>query len=64
MDHQNLRDAKGNLIGRIETSRDKQVIRDSKGVFRGSYDQKSNLTRDTHGNRTGRGNFLTNLLDD
>jgi hypothetical protein len=63
MADQELRDARGNLLGKIATaSNGIQTIRDSKGILRGKYDPKANTTRDDKGNLVGKGNLLTSLL--
>ncbi len=40
----------------------KLIARDAHGVVLGSYDLRSNETRDTHGRVIGRGNLLGALL--
>ena len=60
---QYLRDREGRTIGKIE-DRDagKIEIRDKFGRLAGSYDPKSNNTRDREGRSVGKGNLLTTLL--
>lgn len=60
---QDLRDARGALLGKIETKSDgKQELRDAKGVLKGSYTPSNNETRDQRGALVGRGNLLSSLL--
>jgi hypothetical protein len=58
-----LRDHRG-IIGRIETQRltGKTIARDARGVVVGTYDSRSNETRDAHGRVVGRGNLLGALI--
>jgi hypothetical protein len=63
MAEQILRDSKGHTIGKIYTANDGvQTIRDARGHIAGSYDPKSNATRDAKGHKIGTGNLLTTLL--
>ena len=63
MADQELRDGNGKLIGRIKTlSNGKLEIRNPTGRFCGSYDPKSNETRDHTGRLFGKGNLLDALL--
>ena len=59
-----LRDHRGTIIGRVETQHHtgKLVARDARGVVAGSYDLRSNETRDARGRVIGRGNLLGALL--
>ncbi len=59
-----LRDHRGTIIGRVETQHHtgKLVARDARGVVAGSYDRRSNETRDARGRVIGRGNLLGALL--
>ena len=60
---QELRDNMGRIIGKIRTTGSgKQEIRDNKGRLKGTYDPKSNTTRDHMGRLVGTGNLLTSLL--
>jgi hypothetical protein len=60
---QDLRDARGFLLGRIETdSAGVQTLRDIHGFKRGSFDPRANTTRDVKGFKVGSGNLLTTLL--
>jgi hypothetical protein len=60
---EDLRDRNGNLLGRI-TERSSGVLegRDRNGNLRGTYDPRTNETRDKSGNLVGRGNLLSNLI--
>ncbi len=63
MGTQELRDKNGRLLGRILTLRSgKFEIRDTSGRLKGTYDPKSNETRDPSGRLVGKGNFLSSLL--
>ena len=59
-----LRDYRGTILGRIENQRltGKLVARDARGVIVGSYDSRSDDTRDAHGRVVGRGNLLGALI--
>lgn len=57
-----LRDRNGNIVGRVEESNGKIVGRDANGNYSGSYDPKSNTTRDVNGNIAGYGNQITNQI--
>ncbi len=59
-----LRDHRGTIVGRIEHQRrtGKLVARDAQGVVVGSYDTRSDVTRDAHGWMVGRGNLLGVLI--
>lgn len=60
MSTQDLRDAYGKLIGRIETNGNKQTLRDQYGKMLGTFDGQ--YTRDAYGKLIGHGNLLTTLL--
>lgn len=63
MADQVLKDSRGNTIGKILTaSNGVQTIKDRLGNTKGSYDPKTNKTKDRHGNTVGTGNLLTSLL--
>lgn len=63
MADQVLRDNRGITIGRISTDRNGvQTIRDARGMKKGTYDPKTNKTRDDRGMSVGTGNLLTTLL--
>jgi hypothetical protein len=63
MADQILKDKKGFTIARISTaSNGIQTIKDAKGYTKGTYDPKSNKTKDARGFVVGTGNLLTALL--
>ena len=59
-----LRDRRGAIVGRIERQSltGRFVARDPHGVLVGSFDPRSNETRDAGGRVIGRGNLLGVLL--
>lgn len=58
-----LRDATGNLLGRIHRNSDtRHELRDSVGNLLGYYNPRTDETRLPNGNLVGRGNLLTTLL--
>jgi hypothetical protein len=59
-----LRDHRGTIIATVETQRltGKIVARDARGVLVGTYDPRSNETRDARGRVIARGNLLGALL--
>jgi len=58
-----LKDKRGVTIGRISTaSNGVQTIKDARGVKKGTYDPKTNKTKDARGVTVGTGNLLTTLL--
>jgi hypothetical protein len=63
-DRETLRDRRGVIIGTIEGQRfnGKLIGRDARGVVVGSFDAKSNETRDARGLLVGRGNLPPALL--
>ena len=63
MAEQILRDGRGMMIGKILTRADgSMIIYDSRGMIKGNYNPKSNITRDSSGKNVGTGNLLTMLL--
>jgi hypothetical protein len=63
MADQELRDKSGSLLGKIHTRSDgKLELRDKSGSLKGTYDPKSNETRDKSGSLVAKGNMLTTLL--
>lgn len=63
MADQILKDARGFTIGRITTGvAGVQVIKDPKGFTKGTYDPRTNKTKDARGFVVGTGNLLTTLL--
>jgi hypothetical protein len=63
MADQILKDNKGHIIGKITTSPSgMQTIKDVKGHTKGTYDPKTNTTKDTKGLKVGSGNLLITLL--
>ena len=63
MADQYLKDPQGNLLGRIKTQYDgKLELHDRTGSIRGSYNPKTNETRDRFNKLVGRGNILVRLL--
>ncbi|CAX25020.1 conserved protein of unknown function [Methylorubrum extorquens DM4] len=60
---QTLKDARFRVIGYIDTDADgQQVLSDAQFRRLGSYDPKSNTTKDAQFRRIGQGNLLTTLL--
>ncbi len=63
MADQVLKDKRGFTIGKISTdSRGIQTIKDPRGFKKGTYDPKTNKTKDARGFSVGTGNLLTTLL--
>lgn len=63
MSSQELRDSSNRLLGSITTqSSGKMELRDSSNRFKGTYDPKTNETRDDSNRFIGKGNLLTTLL--
>ena len=60
MAQQELRDKSGKLLGKIETSGNKQTLRDAQGRLLGTFDGMQ--TRDAQGRLVGNGNLLATLL--
>ena len=60
---QTLKDGQFQIIGYIDTDLDgQQTISDAQFHRRGSYDPKTNVTKDAQFRRIGYGNLLTTLL--
>jgi hypothetical protein len=57
-----LPDRQGAKVGEIEVVGPEQVLRDRQGRRLGSYDARTDLTRDRQGSIVGRGNLLTRML--
>ena len=58
-----LKDASGRLLGRIKQRGSGMLeIRDKKNRLAGTYDFRSNATRDASGRLVGRGNLLSALV--
>lgn len=65
MESHDLRDKAGRLIGRTKTLASGRLeIRDRAGRLCGTYDPKTDATRDKTGALVGKGNLLTTLLPD
>jgi hypothetical protein len=63
MADQILEDKQGRIIAKISTgSSGIQTITDPQGRTKGSYDPRTNKTRDPQGRTVGIGNLLTTLL--
>lgn len=63
MADQELRDKSNRLLGRIKTlSNGKLELRDHTNSLKGTYDPKTNVTRDKSNSLVGKGNLLTTLL--
>jgi YD repeat-containing protein len=59
---QELKDNQGHVLGRIQQVGPIQEIRDAQGHLKGSFDTRSNETRDNQGRLIGKGNLLATLL--
>ena len=58
-----LRDRHNKLLGKIKTKNNgKLELRDSHNSLKGTYDPKTDQTRDNHNKLVGKGNLLTTLL--
>lgn len=57
-----LRDAFGNMLGRTETRNGQEVAIDAFGVLKGTYDPKTDQTKDASGRLIGQGNQVAGLL--
>jgi len=58
-----LKDNRGLTIGRISTaSNGIQTIKDARGLTKGTYDPKTDVTKDARGLKVGTGNLLATLL--
>jgi hypothetical protein len=64
MSEQHIRKISGEPIGTIRPYSDggKLEYRDSAGKRHGTYDPKSNITRDTSGSAVGKGNWLGSFI--
>jgi hypothetical protein len=63
MADQELRDKSNRLLGKIKTlSNGKLELRDHTNSLKGTYDPKTNETRDKSNSLVGKGNLLTTLL--
>lgn len=63
MTDQILKNNRGATIGKISTnSNGTQIIRDERGTRKGTYDPKTNKTKDERGATVGTGNLLASLL--
>jgi hypothetical protein len=62
MDHV-LRDANSRIVGKIKTlSNGRLEGRDANSRLKGTYDPKSNETRDSNGHLIGKGNLLAAIV--
>lgn len=60
---QTLKDARFRVLGHLDTDSDGgQALFDAQGRRLGSYDPKTNVTKDAQFRRVGQGNLLTTLL--
>lgn len=60
---QTLKDARFRVLGYLDTDSDGgQALADAQGRRLGSYDPKTNATKDAQFRRIGPGNLLTTLL--
>ena len=65
MADQELRDRRGRLLGKIRlSSTGRYEGRDVGGRIRGTYDPRTDETRDASGRVVGRGNMLPELVID
>jgi len=63
MEEKVLKDKRGFILGKITTnSAGVQTLKDKVGFTKGSYDPKTNKTKDAKGFAVGDGNLLTMLL--
>jgi hypothetical protein len=62
MTRQELRDRNGRLVGTIKQVGARLEGRDAHSRLKGTYDPKTNETRDAHGRVVGKGNLLANLI--
>ena len=63
MADQQIKDRNGRLLGTIKTlPNGRQEIRDRAGMLKGSYEPRTDETRNRAGIRVGKGNQLTTLL--
>ena len=60
---QQIRNAQGHLIGTItDGAGGQQDARDAQGKYRGSFDPRTNVTRNASGRVVGTGNLLASLI--
>ncbi len=61
---EDVRDHRGTIIGKVERQNltGRLIVRDRRGIVLGSYDPRSNETRNARGQLVGRGNLLGVLL--
>ena len=57
-----LKDKSGKLIGKITEFDGRLRISNAEGRIIGTYDPKTNFTRNAEGGLVGKGNLLTSLL--
>ena len=63
MERNVIKDFKGVILGYIEEdSNGNQICKDSRGKKLGSYDKKSNVTKDIYGKKLSKGNTVVSLL--
>ena len=62
MARQDVRDARGTLLGWIENGNGVDTLRDYRGTLKGTYDTRHNETRDYRGTLVAKGNVLARLL--
>jgi len=63
MADQILKDSMGHTIGKISTAGNGvETIKDPRGSTKGTYDPKTNATRDAGGHLVGTGNLLARLI--
>lgn len=61
---QDLRDSSGRLLGRLRRRFDGKIeLRNPVGKLLGTYDPRTNQTRDPLGRLVGKGDLLTSLLE-
>lgn len=58
-----LKNRFGRHVGQVWEKDGKMELRDRFGKFTGTYDAKSDQTRDRFGRVVGRGNLLSSLID-
>jgi hypothetical protein len=57
-----IRNNKGQSVGVMTESGKITTLRDERGRVVGTYDSKTNITRDANGRSIGTGNLLTMLI--
>ena len=62
MADQELRDRAGRLLGKIRQNGHKLEARDATGKLKGTYDTKTDTTKDATGRSVGKGNLLSTLI--